>query len=240
LTPSESYGATATDVNELGQSVGYSKDMQTRKMQAIKWERNGSYNYLTSGQYANTCARAINDKDQIVGTGEGTRKSGLFWENSSANPTEISAPSNWTEIVPLAINKSGQVVGYGRGSFWGHAFLYSNGEFTDLNKSDWENSFAMDINDNGEILLQVKLFGENDYRCFIWKNGVASEVINPYKITNISEINNLGQFVGECYYQTESGNKTYAFLATPVPEPATILLFGLGLLGLERFRKRFQ
>ncbi len=208
-------------------------------MQAITWERNGIYNYLTSGQYTNTFARAINDIGQIVGTGEATRKSGLFWESSNANPTEISAPSNWTEIVPLAINKSGQVVGYGRGSFWGHAFLYSNGEFTDLNVSDWENSFAMDINDNGEILLQVKLFGESEYRYYIWRDGIASEVITPYRIMNISEINNLGEFIGECYYPTESGTRTYAFLATTVPEPATMLLVGSGLLGLAGFRRKF-
>jgi probable HAF family extracellular repeat protein len=194
-------------------------------MQAILWENNGTYTYLTPGQYTNTFARAINDSGQIVGTGEATRKSGLFWQDLIASPKEIPAPSNWREIVPLAINNSGSVVGYGRGYFfWGHAFLYSNDEFTDLHDSAlWENTFASDINEKGQVLVEAYGYDGSSHK-LIWENGIFEDIITPadYRIFDLSEINDLGHVVGSGGHL--GTGQRYAFLAKPALKLITIEL----------------
>jgi probable HAF family extracellular repeat protein len=237
LTPSESYGANAIDINEKGQSVGYSKNLVTRQMQGILWERDGTYKYLIPGQYTNTLAQAINDNGQIVGTGEASRNSGLFWENSSASPKEIPAPSNWREVVPLSINDSGTVVGYGRGYyFWGRAFLYSNNEFIDLHDSSlWENTFGYDINEKGQVLIEAIGYDGSEH-ILLWENGIFKDItpIN-YRIFSLSEINDLGHVVGSGGYI--GSGKTYAFLATPVPEPSLMVLLGISVLSLAGLRR---
>src|SRR5262249_13340269 len=51
-------------------------------------------------------------------------------------------------------------------------------------------------------------------------------------LTELLGINDAGQIVGQYY---ESSGNAHAFLATPVPEPANILMLAIGIVGLISF-----
>ncbi|MBN1974215.1 MAG: DUF3466 family protein [Sedimentisphaerales bacterium] len=238
VTPAESWGANAIDINEKGQAVGYSKDLITHKSQPIMWEKDGSYKYLDQAQHSNITAYSINDYGQIAGVCEDSGV-GLFWNNEESEPIEIPTPSNWNYLHPLAINNNGDVVGYGRGyGFWGRAFLYSssNNQFIDLHDTIWKNTFACDINDQGQIIITASDLDDNEH-ILLWEDGVYADITPEINgVLSISEINELGHIVGSGDLLNMS--KTYAFIGVPVSEPLSILLLGFGLIALAGLRRK--
>ncbi len=138
------------------------------------------------------------------------------------------------------INANGQVVGgstYTSDSLNDHAFLYSHGKMIDLGTLGGSVSLANGISSNGQVVGDADI-GGSIYHAFLYSNGAMTDLntlIDPasgWMLSNATAINDSGQIVGE---GINPQGQQHAFLLTPVPEPSTIVLLGIGAVSLPAY-----
>jgi probable HAF family extracellular repeat protein len=222
----------AYDINNNGQVVGYTSG------DAFFWDSVGGMIDIghLGGNYS--WARAINDAGQAVGFSRNSngKDRAFLWENGTMSDLGAMADS---ASGAYDINNSGQIVG---GSGVGlpeqcRAILWDgvNG-MVDLGGLGGDSGNAHGINDNGQI---VGWSENSDYngRAFVWDEGTMYELstlIPPdsgWDYLSIAyDINNTGQIVGT----GRIDGVIHPFILTPIPEPATLILFALGGLMLRK------
>lgn len=182
-------------------------------------------------------AYGINDAGQVTGyfgTSTGATHASLYRDGQVLDLGTLGGMSSSGQ----AISNAGQVTGYSETSNGAtHAFVYlGNGEITDLGTlPGLPNSYGFGVNDVGEVVG----YSESSDPCcvdraFLYRNGQMldlNDLIDPALQITLSQaraINNRGQIVAN------AGDRAYLLTptATPVPEPRTLTLFGLALLGL--------
>jgi probable HAF family extracellular repeat protein len=195
-------------------------------------------------------ANCINDAGQIVGYIEpasGTGTHATLWNTVGGAQDLGTLPGN-RDSEALAINSSGQVVGrsYTQNKVLPHAFLWTSaGGMQDLGVLPGGSSSSADaINSSGEIVgtANTSLGGSLHGTVFLWTDATGMQDLNSeldaqsagWKLETIGPagLNDLGQIV--CEASTPDGTVSHAVLLTPVPEPSSQILLGIGGLALGR------
>ncbi|MDQ2898679.1 MAG: PEP-CTERM sorting domain-containing protein [Acidobacteriota bacterium] len=146
--------------------------------------------------------------------------------------TNINAllPATNQNSQAVGINNSGNIVGfYLPTAATSIGFLDKGGVISTIDPFGSASTQALGINNNGEI-VGFYVDGGGVQHGYVNLNGTVSNFDPPGSVnTTINGLNDLGQIVG---FYTDSKDNVIGFVASPVPEPSTLALFGIGLLAL--------
>jgi hypothetical protein len=212
-------------------------------------------------------AFGINDMGNIVGqyvTALGTMPGFYLVSSSSGTFIELDAPSGPDVVNAQGVNNNGLVVGFYLGTdgqvhgFDAQIQNAVGGQLTGTAIADpvitpvepgatFVFSQILGINDNG---LAVGYYGDSTtsqhgffYNTktgkYTFLDDPSEGFFNGVEVTQITGINNSGQISG---FYTDTNGIAHSFLASPVPEPTSWLLTGIGwgALGWMRLRKRLS
>lgn len=158
-----------------------------------------------SGPNAYVLAKALNDVGQVVGTASiaaNTASHAFLYSNGLMTDlgTLGGSPAKAGDVVSVAsgINNGGEVVGSSlvagnlSNPVW-HAFRYKNGVMTDLGTLGGTNTYAVAINNVGQVVGTSSLASDSTSHAFLYSNGVMQDLgSNLYPVG----INDAGQIIG--------------------------------------------
>jgi probable HAF family extracellular repeat protein len=225
-------GTSANGINSAGNIVGLFYDEGgTRHGYRLS---GGSFTTLDPPGSDRTQALSINDSDQIVGSYRASDAVHGFLLSGGVYTTLDVPGSSLT--VAFGTNNAGEIVGdYQDSGGTFHGFLLSGGVYTTLDVPGSPFTIAEGIDAAGQIAgWYADAFSPDEgpvgLHGFLLSGGVYTTLDVPGSTsTQVFAINDAGQVVGR--YADASG-EFHGFLATPVPEPTSFVLFGLGMLGL--------
>jgi probable HAF family extracellular repeat protein len=184
----------------------------------------------------------VDNRDWVVGhslTTDGSDHSVLFHDGDIVDYGPVgSYAGDDLKIKDKKTNGDGEAIG----QFWTddgeyHACVYIDGVLHDLGTlPGGDESECFDINDRSQIVG----YDFHTQTAILWNNYLPqdlNELITPesdWQLMVATGINENGQIVGWGRYN----NHTRAYLANPIPEPATALAFGAGLIGLLLLQRR--
>lgn len=187
-------------------------------------------------------ANGINDAGEIVGATDFMTDTALSYWTSGPNSAawSVFGQSGLNSIsTAWDINNAGQIVGHICENLSCHGYLVVDNVFSTFDVAgvtEFGQTYAFGINDLGQIVGQFSVDLFAPVHGFLKDGASYTQLDVPDATRTVPRgINDAGSIVG--YFQNASGT-THGFLATPVPEPASLLLVGSGLAALLAWRRQ--
>jgi probable HAF family extracellular repeat protein len=235
----------ANDINNNGQIVGSAQDSDG-KSRAVLWSGIGAPP-IDLGTLGGTSSGVteINDNGLAVGLStDNVNSSGTLWDQRAFSWT---APGGMTSLASRGVscctangvNDLGQIVGFNGGGF----FLGATGSATSIPSLGGSGATDLTAINNLGQAVGYSSFADT-YHAVLWteSNGLLDLNTAIVDLSGWSHvfaaygINEKGQIVG---MGETTGNRTHAFLLTPVPIPSAAYLFA-GALGAMGWLRRTQ
>lgn len=185
-------------------------------------------------------ALGINDLDEVVGYSDtsGPPDHAFLW--SSGVMTDLGTLPGFGHSGAWAINNSTEVVGTSYYGNAGAAFLWQNGSMVSLGTlgGNWSN--ALDINNLGQVVGLSRFSASDENHAFLVDNGAMYDLNNliaadsGWELMDAQAINDSGLIVANGIYN----GVAKACILTPVPEPSSVVVLAVGLVGLIGIRRR--
>lgn len=227
--------SAAWSINNSGQIVGWA---DSSEMRATLFDNTGQGQNINLGTLGGneSFAYSLNDYMQIVGYAEnlaGHTLATLFDPTGNGNNISLGSLPGYTDSKAHSINNNGQIVGWSYNYSGDRAIIFDpsgGGNNIDLGVGK-----AYSINNSGQIVGSKNVGGGGNYHAFLFdptgngNNIDLNTLIDPTANITLRSANCItdnGWIVGV--------SLSHAYLLAPVPEPCTLLLFGLGTLALRK------
>lgn len=231
------------DINDSGQITGFSSiDVDGQIERAFLYE-NGSMTDLGTLGGQKSSGDGINESGQVTGSSATADDEyhAFFYDGVTMHDLgTLGGERSWGNDI----NDAGQIIGgsYTDQTTNSHAFLYDGGALVDLGTLGGPGSDAFAINNHGRIVgsASVSAFEQHAYLYDARLGGMVDlndYIDNPsqWTLEAAYDISDTGYITGVGLYNGQARG----FILTPIPEPTSFSLLGLGVAGLAlRFLQR--